>query len=114
MSLRNLVAELKRVEALGERVYPVVCPADERSWPVCVVAMDGGAELGVLGEGAGAKVQAIRIGVLDDDYQRLVGVMGEIQARVDRLAYSLIDPPDDVWNDTLGTVQQTIRVSLLP
>ena len=112
--MKKLVAELKRIDALEGRVFPVTLPAHVRKWPACVVARDGGAELGVLGEGTGAKVPAIRIDLIDDQYERLDTVMFEVQARADKLSYQLIDPPDDTWHDTLGAVQQTIRVSLLP
>ena len=114
--MKALIDELMKVDAFGGRVYPVTLPQDKQVWPACVVARDGGAEMGVLGEGEGEKLRAVRIEVLDvaEEYERLDGIMREVEARVDRLSYGLIDPPDDIWNETLGVVQQSIRVVLLP
>ena len=116
MSMASLVAELRKIEALEQRVYAVTVPANakDRVWPSCVVSRDGGVELGVLGQGEGEKVRVVQIDILDTDYERLDRIMREVEARVDRLSYGLIDPPDDTWNETLGTIQQSIRVSLLP
>lgn len=114
MSMASLVKALRQIEALEDRVYAVTVPSGKQIWPACVVARDGGVELGVVGEGEGAKVRVVRIDVLDTDYDRLDRVMREVELRVDRLSYGLIDPPDDTWNDTLKVVQQGIRVSLLP
>ena len=100
----------------GDRVFLVTVPADYRTWPACVVARDGGAETGFAGPGQGAQIQSVRIAVVGDaeDYTAIEDAMEAVRAVVDDVAFGLIDPPDDVWNDTLQVIQQTIRVNLLP
>ena len=116
--LDELVRRLSMLDEFGkgERVFPVAVPADYQRWPACVFARDGGAEQGFTGPGEGAQLQSVRIEVLGDaeDYAAIEDAMQAARAVVEPLALGLIDPPDDVWNDTLKVVQQTIRLTLDP
>ena len=118
--LDDLMGILKRLphfqDVDHQRVYLVTVPPDEQRWPSCVVARDGGNEIGFLGPGEGAQVQSVRIEVLGDalKYSEIEDAMESVRAAVDHLSLGTIEPPDDVWNDVLGVIQQTIRVNLLP
>ena len=115
MKLKALIADLKKIDVLEDRVFTVFIPSNTRKWPSCVVRRAGGVDLAIeAGEGGGVKIPLVEITVLSDKYEQIEGAMIEVQARVNRLSWTVFDPPDDAWHDTLKVYSQTVTVLLEP
>ena len=119
--IERLVADLRKVEVFGGRVYPVVAPIERTlmpgqqadpsraEWPICVWGRTGGAAMTMIGSD-GPKLPLVQVDVLGLRYADVEEAMHEVVARLK--TWLTPDPPSDRWDETLSVYRQSVIVSL--
>ena len=109
----RIVQAVGAVAGLGGRVYKGVVPAGAKGFPLAVIRRAGGATLATDFGGQGTPIPLISIQVVDSDYSRMDATMREVERQIERLTFSVYDPPDDDWHDVLNAHAQTITVAVV-
>lgn len=109
----RIVQAMKRIPVLGGRVYPGAIPQSEPTYPIAVVRRAGGVTLPV-DFGDGVPIPLISIQVYDTDYARMDAAMQEAERYVEQHTFTVFDPPEDGWHETLNAHAQQITVTVQP
>ena len=111
--VEEVVRTLQGVERIRGRVYRVVIPASERSWPAVAVRRTGGSTVGNSMRGR-ADIVTLEILVQGRNVAEVDAAMGDVDDALTDFYYDWPDPPAEAYDDELKAFGQIMTARIKP